>query len=293
MNDHDMRVPAILTTAIFAMMAACVGPNPAYRERSSATPRGPADAAVEIQPAADQGAADREAMEAGGRESAATEVTIDAASAEMPPTAPRFALLVVGDLDLEPIDVQSRERLTELGFTVVVKLDADATAADATGMDVVVISGSTFSSRVQDKFKSVPVPVVCHDSWDFPLMGLTGPSGGTDYGRDDTDASPDSRISILLAHPLAAQLAGVVTVSDRAIGLSWGKPLPNAAAVASLVGDASRITVFGYLAGAPLHDGTTAPARRVGNFVRNPSGARFAADGLRLFDAAVAWATAR
>jgi hypothetical protein len=31
----------------------------------------------------------------------------------------------------------------------------------------------------------------------------------------------------------------------------------------------------------------------VGSFVRNPDGAQFTTDGIKLFDAAVTWATAR
>lgn len=86
-------------------------------------------------------------------------------------------------------------------------------------------------------------------------------------------------------------MSGVAMVTDRPIGLAWGRPAATAVAVATLIGDDSRVTLFGYLAGARLHDGTIAPARRVASFVRNPNGAVFTGDGLRLLQAAVTWAT--
>jgi hypothetical protein len=283
-----MRTHAIQTVALLAILGSCVGDNPAYRGPVGSAPVDLSDAAVEVLPSSADAAVDMKVRDADAPEV----VGIEGPPTKTPAPMPRLALLVVGDLNLDPMDVQSSERLAALGFTVTIELDAVAAPGDAAGMDVVIISGSTSSSKIGGKFKSVAVPIICHDSWDFPLMGLTGSTGGTDYGRDDNDAPPDTRIALLVSHALGANLTGVVNVTDKAIGISWGHPLPEATAVASLVGDPSRITLFGYLEGAPLPDGTTAPARRVGSFVRNPSGARLAADGLRLFDAAVVWATA-
>ena len=63
--------------------------------------------------------------------------------------------------------------------------------------------------------------------------------------------------------------------------------------VASLVGQPNRLTIFGYDAGALMAAGMTAPARRVGSFVRYARNAAFTDDGMSLFEAAVKWATRR
>src|SRR5688572_13420211 len=142
---------------------------------------------------------------------------------------PGAALLVVGETNLRPSDVQLRDTLVKLGFTVTVK-DGDVTAAsDAGGKTLVVISGSSWSDDVGAKFRDVPVPVVCFDRALFSPMKLTGTRSGTDYGEIDGERE---LVIIDDTHPLAGGLSGQVLVSNGDIMVSWGVPATDAIKVA-------------------------------------------------------------
>ncbi|MCA1592538.1 MAG: hypothetical protein LC754_07795 [Acidobacteria bacterium] len=74
--------------------------------------------------------------------------------------------------------------------------------------------------------------------------------------------------------------------------LSWGKPNVNAVTVVTIVGDTTKIVIFGYERGAAM-PGLVAPARRVGLFMYDTTAVSFHGPGRRLFDAAIKWATGR
>jgi hypothetical protein len=285
--------PVVVLGALFALVS-CEKANPAYRgpvvEITTVAPDAAAPDAAALDVAAPDLAPSPDLALAEDR--GANEDATSAEDLTAPDLAPPAALLVVNDLDLEPMDQQARQRLEALGFIVSLKLDSDAVAGDANDMALVVVSGSTHSTRIGGIFRDVPVPVICYDSWMFPLMGLTGPRGDVDFGQDYKRGPRDARLAILGTHPLAAGLSGTITVTDEAIDLSWGRPFEEAALVAALVGDPTRIALFGYLRGARLQGGLPAPARRVGSFAQYPNGHSLTAEGLRLFDAAVLWATA-
>jgi len=199
---------------------------------------------------------------------------------------PGVALLVVGDLSLHKSDVQLRDTLVKLGFTVIARDGTAATAADATGKALVVISGSSWSDDVGAKFRDVPVPVICFDRALFSPMKLTGTRSGTDFGELDNA----QRLMIIDdTHPLAGGLSGQVTVSNADIMISWGLPSSAAVRVATTTDSSNRFTIFGYERGATMV-GMAAPARRVGSFVRYPRDTTFTGSGLQLFEGAALWA---
>lgn len=96
-------------------------------------------------------------------------------------------------------------------------------------------------------------------------------------------------------HSLAAGLGGTELVFHHMNNpgltstFNWGKPNGNAASVATIVGNATRIAVFGYAAGASM-PGLVAPARRVGFFAGDTTATYFTQSGWALFEGAVGWA---
>jgi hypothetical protein len=118
-------------------------------------------------------------------------------------------------------------------------------------------------------------------------MGLTAAGSGDQFG---TTTNQTSVAIIAATHPMAANLTGTVSVVTAASSFSWGKPNANAAKIATLTGDATRIAIFGYDTGAAMV-GLPAQARRVGFFLTDTNGATLTANGGSLFDAAVKWAT--
>ena len=121
---------------------------------------------------------------------------------------------------------------------------------------------------------------------------MTGTAAG-DFGT----TTNQTQVALVDAtHALAAGLTGTVSVVTTASSFSWGKPNANAAKIAALTSDATRITIFGYETAAAMPGlpapGLPAPARRVGFFLSDTNGVSLTANGVAPFDAAIKWATA-
>jgi hypothetical protein len=196
------------------------------------------------------------------------------------------ALFVTGSTTLNTSETAIKTRLQNLGYSVTVKDAKSSVTADATGRKVVVISSTVAPNNLGTKFRTVTVPVVIWESLSFADMGMT-PTGNSNAGT----TTGQTQVKIIQpTHALAAGLSGTQTVSTSST-FSWGKPNANAAAVATLVSDTTKIIIFGYVQGASM-PGLVAPARRVGLFMSDTTAVGFNSNGWALFDAAINWATA-
>lgn len=208
-------------------------------------------------------------------------------------TPPPQALLVVGT-DSDPVlnasDAGVKARLESLGWQVTVVQAPASTTANADGKQLIITSSTVNSGDVGVKFRDVAVPVI---NWEQALQDdyrMTGNTDGTDRGT----LAGQTSINIVKAdHPLAAGLStGVKTVTTAAQDYSWGAPGKTAVVIATVADDPARAVIYGYDKGAMLVDGTTpAPARRVMLFSGNNGFAAYTEDALKLFDAAVIWAS--
>ncbi|MFL6118844.1 beta-N-acetylglucosaminidase domain-containing protein [Actinophytocola sp.] len=207
--------------------------------------------------------------------------------------APDRALLVHGDdgnpgtAGLAPGEEDVRDRLEHLGFAVdpILATSADPTSAD--GEALVVVSSSVASGDVGAKFRDVAVPVIAWEAFVYDDMGMATSSGEQFRATtvDFTDATT----------PLSAGLHGPVQVYRQEGRIRWAVPAEGATVAATMPGDPTRATVFGFDTGAPLLGGLTAPARRVGLYLGDEGLLRglVADETVHVFDAAVTWATAR
>jgi hypothetical protein len=128
------------------------------------------------------------------------------------------------------------------------------------------------------------LPVLVWESALFDDLALTGLNKNIDWGTQSNQQS----ISITDTGPLSAGLSGNVQVAASNQLVRWGNPSSGAMVTSSVIGDASKATIFSYEAGAPML-GMTAPGRRVGFFFSNSIGETWTTNGQLLFDAAVAW----
>ncbi|MEM8960140.1 MAG: PKD domain-containing protein [Acidobacteriota bacterium] len=202
------------------------------------------------------------------------------------PAGAPTVLLITGAVPPGPADTAVQTRLESLGYVVDVIQAAASTTADATGKALVAISSTVNSNQVNTKFRDVPVPVLTWEAWLYDDMGMTPAGRGTGYNVIA------NQVSITISdpsHPLAAGLSGAVSFVPGTTSLRWGAPVAGSEIAATLSGDPSKATVFGFDTGAQLL-GLTAPARRVGVPFFDESAASFTGDGWALFDAAVAWA---
>jgi len=196
------------------------------------------------------------------------------------------ALLVAGSTTLNTAETAVKTRLQNLGYVVTVKDAKSSVAGDASGKTVVVISSTSTSNNLGTKFTNVTVPVVIWQPLSFADLGMV-PTGNSNRG---TTTSQTQVKIILPTHALAGGLTGTQTVVTASGTFSWGKPNANAASVATLASDTTKIIIFGYTQGASM-PGLVAPARRVGLFMSDTTAASFNTNGWTLFDAAINWAT--
>jgi hypothetical protein len=211
--------------------------------------------------------------------------------ADAPSDTPRpapAALFVVGTTNLGAGDAFLKSRLDAKRIQVLTIAAAQATAADAAGKALVVISESAGEPAVTTKFRDVAVPVVCLEPMVYDDMAMTGAVANVDHGF----VGAQTRITLTAStHPLAAGLTGTVAVLSQPHSIGFGVPGAAAVRIATIVGQATQATIFGYAPGATMV-GRTAPARRVGWFALQIASVSLTAEGVRLFDAAIDWALA-
>lgn len=195
-------------------------------------------------------------------------------------------LYVVGNATLTTADEAVYDLLVGMGVTVTLVSGATSASSNATGKDLVIISASVASADVNTKFKTVTVPVLNYEPSIMDDMAMTGLTNGTDYG------SVGSMTQIVIqnsAHQMAAGLSGTVTVFNSPQGGVWGVPSANAEAVASMVSETTKKTIFGYPSGVAMVN-YTSPARHVGMFTEQSGPAFFTSEGQSIFKAAANWA---
>lgn len=191
-----------------------------------------------------------------------------------PPVAGAPAALIVSvDVFAEGLantttpDGLIHDRLVSLGYSVQVVSEADVggafTIATAETKDLVVICESVGSANM-DPLIGANVPIVTNEAFMYNNWYWTTSDGAN---------RPGTQITITDAgHALAAGLSGTVDVYTEQHGISTVSIADNglvasAQAVASVVGDADKVAIFGLEAGAALHPGgpvANAPQRRVG-----------------------------
>lgn len=202
------------------------------------------------------------------------------------PAAALDALFVVREIPLgdgdEIVDLQLRLR----GWNVTLIDDDVVVVGDATGMDLVLVSGTVSSTKVGNTFTTLATPVVTWESFIFDDMGMTGGTSNVDLGTTTNQTDLD----IVGGNPLSANLsAGTILMSQRLERITWGVPNGNAIVGAYEAGSLTRAAVFGYDTGVAMVTGN-APARRVGLFLGDFVAREWTADAVDLFEHAISWA---
>ncbi|MBC8121537.1 MAG: hypothetical protein H7Y22_06840 [Gemmatimonadaceae bacterium] len=194
-------------------------------------------------------------------------------------------LFVTGQASLGAADKAVYDRLTSQGYKVTVIEDNLASSSDAEGKALVIISATSSSSVVNNKFLDVAVPVMTWEAYIFDDLGMTS-SSSTSLGAQ----TGQTQVTIVnSSQPMAAGLSGTKTIYTKSGSMTWGAPDSSAIKIATLNGNSSKVVIFGYEKGATM-PGMEAPARRVGAFLDDIEAGSLNSDGWALFDAAVRWA---
>ena len=179
-------------------------------------------------------------------------------------------------------DPKLEGRLGTLGFTVQERSETIAVAP----MDhaaLVVVSSSAESAGLNPTLPDQPIPIVVLESFAYSKLGMTGPLQGQDFGVID-DTTVDVVDTALSGLPL-----GSVIVYTQTTTLNYAQPTASALVAAWAHGTTNHAATFGYLTGSMMAS-RTAPARRVGVFLRTGTIGSASPEGWVMFDAAVRWA---
>ena len=201
--------------------------------------------------------------------------------------ADAFAWKKAGPVSLSKGDSAILDHLTNsLGKNVIIKTDEEVRTSDAGCASAMIISNTTDEIYIENKFRDVKIPIICHNPNMYPYIGLSFSGGNKGIEGGNTQVSITNN-----AHELAGGYSGDVTVySNTDNGMTWGTPSDPSLTVASIKGDASKAVIFGYDDECPLEGGVTeAPERRVAFFLDNNGATSLTADGWQLFDQAVCW----
>lgn len=186
-------------------------------------------------------------------------------------------------------DMAIEKHLTGLGYTVR-EVDQNAPASAVNGSRLVVISSSISAHKLEAKYADVKLPVVTWESYLLPHMGMSGLKEDGDFG---TLKKNRYLWMVNAPHPLSAGLHhGLLNVVKRGTSMNWGKPGLGATIIATLPGAPNKALEFAYEKGATMDYENIAPARRVFLFLDNDAFTDLNASGIKLFDAAIAWAAA-
>ncbi len=213
-----------------------------------------------------------------------TTLNIEIVDEPPPPDPTGSDILFVVALPANQSDQNIASYLTAAGHTVTLIDDNQVVESDAQDQDLVVISSTVFSGNVNTTFTNTAIPVLVWESALFDDFGLTGLVNRTDYGPEANQLS----INVIGGSVLSAGLSGSTQIATSPQSVRWGIPSPNAEISATLVGNASRATIFSYEVGSAMVSGT-APARRTAFFLGDDTALSWTPQGQALFDAAINW----
>jgi 5'-nucleotidase len=199
----------------------------------------------------------------------------------------------IGDTDSAGADRALVRMARERGYQIRLVAD-DALAADPAtedpggeadplaGADLVVV-GSTADAALVEVLAGADLPVLALDPSSYSALGLARSAGLAATPTTELRIRPDA-----FGHPLLAGLIYEPQILHQPAPLNTGFP-GRGATVLAREGGTRRPSLFAYEAGAPLVDGTAAPAARVA-FPYGPAGApELTRAGRALFGAALSW----
>jgi hypothetical protein len=210
-------------------------------------------------------------------------------SAWAQPKARRILFVFKADSASRKTDEAVKTHLEQRGYTVTLH-DQYLPAAEACRHDMVAISASVRSRDLMHAYRDLPVPLLTWENDELDDLRMTGRHNGVDYGAVPRE---HELWMVNAPHPLGAGLpAGARNVYNGNAPMGWGRPGLGASIIATLPGQPDKAAIFCYERGATMDYDFLAPARRAFFLLDNDTFGNLNAEGLKLFDAAVAWTIA-
>lgn len=184
-------------------------------------------------------------------------------------------------------DALAAKRLRSLGYTVRM-IDQEAPATEAAGADTILISGTISSNKLQGKYRASPIPVIAWEPYILPHLGMAGKKENADFGTKERERW---LWVVNTPHPASGGLPPFqVNVQQRNVPMGWAKPGLGASILGTFPGEPDHAAAFVYEKGTVMDYENVAPARRGFIFIDTAAFGNMNEDGLKMFDAMVAWA---
>jgi mannan endo-1,4-beta-mannosidase len=188
-------------------------------------------------------------------------------------------LFITGDGELSVGDQQLYNQILKEGYTVYHKRQDEVAALHANRRVAIVISGTATADGVGNLFVNSSIPLIAGNSNLFPVLKMTGPSTGTDFGTvNDSIVAVNSSSESFILDGFSEE----IDIYDQASVISFGVPGTEAEIILIVRGDDEKAVLFLYSAGSNMFD-HIAPAGRVGWYGKLGSDARFTESSLVLF----------
>lgn len=203
---------------------------------------------------------------------------------------PNEILFLVADPSLasSSSDAAVAAHLESLGFTVNVTDDNGSQTLDAFGQKLIVVSSTVISSNIGDKYSGVEVPVLFWEEANQDDFQMTTDESG--FSRGNTEPTTELEI-VNSSHPITSGFQnGSITVFNTPDSMAWGFPEGEATILATVPGELDQAVLYAYDKGDAMLGGFTAPERRVMVFLSDGAFLALNEDGMKLFNAALAWA---
>ena len=172
------------------------------------------------------------------------------------------ALFVVGNpSSLNASDQAMKDWMeTDLDYLVSLADDDGITESASDGHDIIFISSTVNSGKVNTTFTNTPIPLFVWEYALFDDLGLIDPNGTlhNEYGM----TSGTSIEFVNPSDPMSGGNSGTTAFFTTPTDKVWAQPNANATIIAQKPGNPDKITYFRYDAGAQMYNGITAPATR-------------------------------
>jgi hypothetical protein len=200
---------------------------------------------------------------------------------------PLLVMVVASAVNPSESDGEVRDHLLGLDFDVQLVPANVLSEADVTDAALVMVPVIRVDA-VAELLRELPVPIITWDQDLEPTFLFVEDEVDVSWG----DTAADLYINITnTTHPLAAGFpAGVLQVNEFPQEFAWGVPGNEAIIIASRPDDPEQAVIYAYDKGAELIDGSEAPEKRVFFMLTDDTFLALNEDGIKLFDAAVAWA---
>lgn len=201
----------------------------------------------------------------------------------------RIVMVVQEDAVPEAVasDALAANRLRGRGYDVKV-IDQAAPAPAVAVADAILISATVSSNKLGAKYRESPIPVVTWEAYILPHMGMAGKKENADFG---TKSRERWLWVVNTPHPASGGLPpGQVNVQKKNVPMGWGRAGLGASIIGTFPGEPDHAAAFVYEKGAVMDYENVAPARRGFIFIDTAAFADLNEEGLKVFDAMVAWA---